>query len=124
MRKQDDLEKYMIQLGLPFERVGETMWIIDETPAEVVVSWAETMLVLRLKLMELPDTGKLEDFFRKLLVLNATEMTHGAFGIEGNTLVITDTLELENMDLNEFQASVESLVMAAQFHHQALKLAL
>jgi predicted HTH domain antitoxin len=47
-----------------------------------------------------------------LLRLNTTELFHCAFGIEGKNVVLTGALELENMDLNEFQAVVDDMGMA------------
>ena len=47
-----------------------------------------------------------------LLSLNTTEMVHGAFGLEGDTVVVVHALELENLDLNEFQAVVDDMSMA------------
>ena len=44
-----------------------------------------------------------------MLTLNTTEMVHGAFGLEGETVVIIHALELENLDLNEFQAVVDDM---------------
>ena len=46
------------------------------------------MVVFRVKVMELPQTGR-EELYRTLLELNTTEMVHGAFGIEGETVVIS-----------------------------------
>ena len=39
-------------------------------------------------------------------------MVHGAFGLEGDTVVVVHALELENLDLNEFQAVVDDMSMA------------
>ena len=41
-------------------------------------------------------------------------MVHGAFGLEGETVVVIHALELENLDLNEFQAVVDDMSMAVQ----------
>ena len=53
------------------------------------------MLAFRLKVMDLPRTGE-EELYRTLLSLNTTEMVHGAFGLEGDAVVIVHALELEN----------------------------
>jgi hypothetical protein len=47
-------------------------------------------------------------------------MVHGAFGLEGDTVVMVHALELENLDLNEFQAVVDDMSMAVSKHHPAL----
>ena len=44
-------------------------------------------------------------------------MVHGAFGLEGDAVVIVHALELENLDLNEFQAVVDDMSMAVAKHH-------
>ena len=47
-------------------------------------------------------------------------MVHGAFGLEGDTVVIVHALELENLDLNEFQAVVDDMSLAVAKHHPTL----
>ena len=61
-----------------------------------------------------------EDLYRTLLELNATEMMHGAYGIEGESIVISDALQLENLDFNEFAASVDDITLAVASHHSRL----
>ena len=36
--------------------------------------------------MDLPGEGDLTDLYRALLEWNATDMVHGAYGIEGNMI--------------------------------------
>jgi len=36
--------------------------------------------------------------------------------VDGNDIVLSDTLELENLDFNEFQASFESMTLALASH--------
>jgi hypothetical protein len=55
-----------------------------------------------------------------LLELNARELVHGSYGIEGDHVVLTDTLELENVDFSEFEASFDSLSLALATHMSAL----
>ena len=47
-------------------------------------------------------------------------MVHGAFGLEGDTVVIVHALELENLDFNEFQAVIDDMSMAVAKHHTHL----
>jgi hypothetical protein len=47
-------------------------------------------------------------------------MVHGAFGIEGDAVVIVHALELENLDFNEFQAVVDDMTMAVSKHRPGL----
>nr|MBA2669164.1 hypothetical protein [Gemmatimonadota bacterium] len=45
---------------------------------------------------------------------------HGAYGIEDGDVILSDTLELENLDFNEFQASVDSMQVALASHLESL----
>jgi hypothetical protein len=51
-----------------------------------------------------------------LLEYNARDLVHGSYGVEGDHVVLTDTLELTNLDYSEFEASVDSLTLALASH--------
>jgi hypothetical protein len=69
--------------------------------------------------MDLPVAGR-EALYRTVLTLNTNEMVHGAFGLEGEAVVIVHALELENLDFNEFQAVVDDMAMAVSKHYPNL----
>jgi hypothetical protein len=56
-----------------------------------------------------------------LLELNATQMIHGAYGLEDDSVVLIDTLQSKNLDYNEFQATVEALSLAITQDYEKLK---
>ncbi len=66
------------------------------------------------------DERSCATLFRRLLEMNATELVHGAYGIEEDSVILSDTLELENLDFNEFQATVDSFQMALASHLEAI----
>jgi hypothetical protein len=69
--------------------------------------------------MELPvdaDDVRLAPFFRRLLELNATDILHGSYGIENEDVVLSDALELEDLNFSELRSSFESMVLAASSH--------
>jgi len=119
MEPRDNIEHYLIQMEYPFESIGPHMWVIRNT-ANVVVTYDPPLVVFRMKLMEIPKERR-EDFFKFLLELNATNLIHGAYGIEGNNVVLIDTLQSEHLDFNEFQASLEALLLASTQDYQKLK---
>jgi hypothetical protein len=91
----------------------------DGTP--LVVSIAGPVVAFRLKVMDVPPPGSgREELFRKLLSLNTTDMVHGAYGLEGDAVVVVHALELENLDLNEFQAVIDDMSMAHAKHQDQL----
>jgi hypothetical protein len=119
MATRDDIEHYIIQTEYPFESIQANMWIIRNT-ANVVITYEPPLLLFRMKIMETPN-GRREDFFKSLLELNASYMVHGAYAVEGENVVLIDTLQSEHLDFNEFQASLDALLLASTQDYQKLK---
>jgi hypothetical protein len=119
MEKHDNIEHYLIQMEYPFESIESHMWVIRNS-ANVVITYEPPLVVFRMKLMEIPKARR-EEFFQLLLELNATNMIHGAYGIEGDNVVLIDTLQSEHLDFNEFQASLDALLLASTQDYQKLK---
>ena len=125
MTSRDDLESYLLRMGVEHEELDEGMWLLKPgaSGTSVVVSYAPPVVLLRLKVMELPeeaDDARLAPFFRRLLELNATDILHGSYGIEANEVVLSDALELEDLDFTELRSSYESMVLAATSHTPGL----
>ena len=75
-----------------------------------------------MKLMDLPESGEgTLEFYKTLLELNATDVVHGAYGIEAGELILSDTLELETLDFHEIRASMESIELAAAGHMERIR---
>jgi hypothetical protein len=119
MASREDIEHYLIQMEYPFESIESHMWVVQNT-ANVVVTYEPPLVIFRMKLMEVPKKQR-EDFFKLLLELNATEMIHGAYGIEDNNVVLIDTLQSEHLDFNEFQATLDALLLASTQDYQKLQ---
>jgi hypothetical protein len=119
MATRDDIDHYLIQMQHPFETIESNVWIIHET-ANIVVTFEPPIVVFRAKIMEIPNKNR-EEFFKLLLTLNTTQMIHGAYGIENNSVVLIDTLQTENLDFNEFQATFDALSLAMTQDYQKLK---
>ncbi len=125
MVSREDVEGFLIRMDLDYEEVDEGMFLAhgDNGGAGVVVHHSDPVLVLRLKMMDLPaePEDELTGLYRTLLELNATDIVHGAYGIEEGELILTDTLELEHLDFTELQASIESLQLAASSHMGSIR---
>jgi Tir chaperone protein (CesT) family len=123
MAIREDIEHYMIQMDYPFESIESNMWVIHDTAnidtANIVVTYDPPLILFRMKLMDIPKERR-EDFFKLLLELNASQMIHGAYGIEEENVVLIDTLQSEHLDFNEFQASLEALLLASTQDYQKL----
>ena len=122
MRTKDDVEQYLIDLDTAYENLGDGVYRLYDDMDEVddiIVLVTEPLVVFSVRLMKVPTHNR-EAFFKKLLELNASALVAGAYGLDGDHVIITDTLQLENLDFNEFQASVETLVMAIHEHYPML----
>jgi hypothetical protein len=121
MRTAQDIQSYLLKMELPHEEPREGTWIVKglEGLDSMIVTLAGPVAVFRVKLMDIPH-HKREELFRTLLELNATEMMHGAYGVEGDAIVISDALQLENLDYNEFAATVDDITLAVASHHGRL----
>ena len=95
MKSAEDVESYLLRMGVAYESVNPGMWLVKIDGPPLVVSIAGPVVAFRLKVMDLPASGR-EPLYRTLLGLNTTEMVHGAFGLEGEAVVVVHALELEN----------------------------
>jgi hypothetical protein len=122
MTTREDVRAFLDRLDLPVESVAEDMWLVRTAEgAELVVHYAPPVLVLRVRVMQLPAKAKqAADLNRMLLEFNARDLVHGSYGIEGDHIVLTDALELPDLDFTEFEASVDSLSLALASHLNAL----
>lgn len=124
MVSREDLESFLIRMDLEYEEVDEGMFLTrgEDDGAPVVVHHADNLLLIRMKVMDMPDEGPNSTaLYRTLLELNANEVVHGAYGIEDGDLILSDTLELETLDFLELQASMESITLAAATHMEQIR---
>jgi hypothetical protein len=121
MKSREDIESYLMKIGMPYEQIAAEIWNLKpEGQENLIISIAGPVVVFRIKVMELPPKNR-ESLYQTLLCLNATDMVHGAFGIEGNDrVVINHALALENLDFNEFQSVVEDITFAISKHYPVL----
>lgn len=125
MATREDLESYLIRLGVEYEEVDDGMWLLRsaEGGPPVVLQASPPVLVLRLKVLELPakvDQVRLLPLYRRLLELNAADIVHGSYGIEGGDVILSDALEFETLEFQELRSSYESLLFAASSHWPGL----
>ncbi len=119
---ENKIERYLIDLKLTYREIGEGMWMVEDDGRGlegVVVMRADPLAVIRVVVMPAPKEKRLE-LFTKLLELNAKDVLHGAYALEGDDIVLVDTLELETMDLGDFQAALDAIGLALVQHYPIL----
>lgn len=114
---RERIHTYLQQLDLKTELVGDTVWLIrdpDRGLPQVVVYADDKLVTVRARLMDMPATDR-EPFFEQLLRFNV-EMLHGAYALEDDAVIWMDTLELDTMDLEEFQATLDAASLCMLQH--------
>jgi hypothetical protein len=123
MLSKEKLEGYMNKLSLNYEEVVPGTWIIKDLSKgleNVAVTAVDPVIMIRVKVMEIPAKNK-DKLFEKLLTLNAQDLVHGSYAIDGKDVVIVDTLLAETMDLEELQASLDAIGFALTSHYPVLQ---
>jgi hypothetical protein len=123
MLTREDVESYLLRMELEYEEVQPGLFLVGTTAgdAPLVISYSPPVLVFRLKVMAVPaEEDRCGDLFRRLLELNATDLVHAAYGLDGTDIILTESLELENLDYNEIQATVDSFQLAVATHAEIL----
>jgi hypothetical protein len=124
---KEDLEGFLDRLqvdGASYTEIESGMWVVHpggQLDSDVVVHYSPPVVLLRLKVMDLPkDESSLATLSRRLLQFNASELVHGSYGIEGDSIVLTEAMELSHLDYEEFLAAYESMTLALASHLREL----
>jgi len=127
MVTKEDIEGFLDRVsaeGASYREVEPGLWIVKpggELDFAIVVNYTPPVVLMRVKVMSLPkDKGELATLSRRLLELNATDLIHGSYGIEEDSIVMTEALELAHLDYEEFQAAFESISLALASHLREL----
>ena len=125
MLTREDIQSYIDRLeggAVETTELEPGLWRVrSQSGADVVVHFAPPVVVLRTRVMEPPASDdKRAELFRQLLELNARDLVHGSYGLEGDHIVLTDALELTSLDFSEFEASFDSMTVALASHLGAL----
>ena len=103
-----------LELSISSEDETEELVIIDDEEKGIknlIIDCEDPVLVLEQVIMDVPKNT--DGFFKRLLQMNRT-LVHGAFVLdeEGAKVIFRDTLQLENLDKNELEASITALSIA------------
>jgi hypothetical protein len=127
MVNKEDVERFLDRLsadGATYSELEPGLWVVKpsgELDFSVVVHFSPPVVILRVKVMSLPtEATSLATLSRRLLELNATDLVHGSYGIEEESIVMTEALELSHLDYEEFLAAFESITVALASHLREL----
>ncbi len=121
MLSREEVDGYIGKLAdgsVDYDEVEEGLWLVasGDDELKVVINYTPPVVVMRVNVMDLPsDAAAQTKLMRKVLQFN-TELVHGAYGLEGQHIVLTSAHQLENLDFNEFQASFDDIDLALASH--------
>ena len=114
-----DFEKvkdFILDMGfaISHEDPKEELVVIDDDDRGIknfVIDCEAPILILEQVIIPMPENSS--DFCKRLLQINRT-LVHGAFVLDedGTTLLFRDTLQIENLDRNELEGSIDALSLA------------
>ena len=111
-----DFEKvkdFILDMGfaISHEEPQEELVVIDDDERGIknlVIDCEGSIVILEQVIIPMPKESS--EFCKRILQINRT-LVHGAFVLdeEGTTLLFRDTLQLENLDRNELEGSIDAL---------------
>jgi len=126
--KFERVRQYLHDMGIAIVREDAEQELVVAEDEEkgvknLVIDCEAPILVLEQVIMKLkPDS---DAFFKRLLQMNRS-LVHGAFVLDesGEILLFRDTLQLENLDRNELEGSIQALSLAlSEYGSELLKYA-
>jgi len=122
MNAKDKLEGFFIKLGLTYQQIAEDTWVVTDEESgvhQVVVMYDDPIIVVRVTVMALPDKNR-EAFFETILRMNASDLVHSAYAVEGEHLILSNSFLLETLDFEELQAVIDEFGLALIQHYSIL----
>jgi hypothetical protein len=124
-RTNEDLEAYLQKLARRFERLEDGTYLVagDQGQPPIAIRLAPPVVVAQVPIGSAPsaDTADTSKLFRHLLGLNAGELLHAAFGLDGDSIVLGAALEMDNLDVNELEAVLADMDVALAEHVPVLR---
>lgn len=116
MSNFEKVKDFILDMGftISHEDPKEELVVIDDGERGInnlVIDCETPIVILEQVIISMPQDSS--DFCKRLLQINRT-LVHGAFVLdeEGTTLLFRDTLQIENLDRNELEGSIDALSLA------------
>jgi hypothetical protein len=118
------VKEFVLELGytITHEDEADEVLVISNEPEGIknlVLGCAQPILIMEQFILELK--GLPAEVYKSLLQKNR-DIIHGAFALDdsGTKLIFRDTLQLENLDLNELEGSINSLALLLSEYYDEL----
>jgi hypothetical protein len=111
--KFDLVKQYLFEMEIPVisEDPPEGIVVVDDEDngiKNLIIDCEDPILILEQVIMQVPKEPG--DLYKRLLQINR-DLVHGAFVMDekGEYILFRDTLQLEHLDRNELEASIQAL---------------
>ena len=109
------IKNYILELGLniSLEKEDDQILVIQDENLGIknlVIGCADPILIMEQYILDVKNAN--QEVFQELLQKNR-DIVHGAFVLDetGGKVIFRDTLQIENLDKNELEGSINSLTM-------------
>ncbi len=117
---------YLLELGFDICHADEreSVFVVDKPELAIrnlVIGCGDPLLIMEQYLLDLPAPSL--EVYQRLLQKNR-DIIHGAFALDesGRKLIFRDTLQIETLDLPEFEACVNSLgLLLSEFSEELIQ---
>ena len=120
----DKVQGFLLDLDFNILQENEedgVFWVDKEDAGihNLVIGCLDPILVMEQYLFDINNDNN--DVYKKLLIKNR-DIIHGAFVLDetGKKVIFRDTLQLENLDLNELEGSLNSLSLLMSEYSEEL----
>lgn len=110
------VKEYLLEMEMPIisEDPAEEIVIVEDEDKGIknlIIDCEDSILIL--EQMIIPAPANSGDLYRRLLQMNRN-LVHGAFALdeEEKYILFRDTLQLENLDRNELEGTIDALGLA------------
>ena len=117
-RTSEDVENFLHELNRRFEIDNGTYVVsVGEKNPRIAIRVVPPVVAIRVAIGPVAtDQEHQAKLFGRLLEYNATDLMHAAYGIENGTVVLSSALPLDNLDLNELDATLSDVDLALTRH--------
>jgi len=129
MSDKFEMVKYLLMdldMKIVNEESADHIVVVDDVEngiQNMVVDCEDPIVVIEQFILNVPSN--IGDLFKRLIQMNRT-LVHGAFVLneDGDKILFRDTLQIENLDPNELEASIQALSLGlAEYGSELLEYA-
>ena len=110
------VKEYLSELGYKITKENEIVVISDAQMGinNLIIDCEKPIIIFEQYIFEIKEHRKNDAKMMKRLLQMNRDLVHGAFVIDesGTQVLFRDTLQIENLDLNEIKGSIDSLSIA------------